>query len=388
MKNIGIITYHRATNYGAVLQAYSLVNRLKNDFPNENIEIVDYSSVDRSKKHIKEVIKAFKNNGLKSGFNAAKKKRVFSEFSNNLPVSKKKVVSDDIKDVMQFMDERYDVVISGSDAVFNWGTMPFPTAYLLGEPLHCKKMSYAASAHRLFYRDLSREKIEYCGKAFSDYTFMGIRDAETESFVEFCAPNTELHHTCDPSFFIDIKAIRDKCRDFNIEKAFGIVNNKPLIIVMSPDTAIGLAIVDKYSATHNVVSLFVQNKAIKHHCGLLTPFEWANVFGCAEITVTEYFHASIFSLLNGTPIVSIDKLGRNQGYEGKIHDLLFTRLNIPEFYINSDDIADGGIEKIISSIEKVMVDNYSERIATAIELEKQSYTIFRNTLKENIAQDK
>ena len=42
---IGILTYHRAINYGAVLQSFSLVERLKKDFPNESIEIIDYNSI-------------------------------------------------------------------------------------------------------------------------------------------------------------------------------------------------------------------------------------------------------------------------------------------------------------------------------------------------------
>ena len=44
---IGILTYHRAINYGAVLQSFSLVERLKKDFPNESIEIIDYNSFSR-----------------------------------------------------------------------------------------------------------------------------------------------------------------------------------------------------------------------------------------------------------------------------------------------------------------------------------------------------
>ena len=80
MAKIGIITYHRATNYGAVLQAYSLVNRLKKDFPNDTIEIIDYSTSNRSKSHVAEIVRAFIKNGFKNGMEILKKNKYFCFF--------------------------------------------------------------------------------------------------------------------------------------------------------------------------------------------------------------------------------------------------------------------------------------------------------------------
>ena len=36
---IGILTFHRSYNYGAFMQCFSLVNRLKKDFQNLNFEV-------------------------------------------------------------------------------------------------------------------------------------------------------------------------------------------------------------------------------------------------------------------------------------------------------------------------------------------------------------
>ena len=41
---IGILTFHRAHNYGAFLQCLSLVSKLKKEFPNDCIEVVDVNT--------------------------------------------------------------------------------------------------------------------------------------------------------------------------------------------------------------------------------------------------------------------------------------------------------------------------------------------------------
>ena len=47
---IGILTFHQSINNGAVMQAYSLSKRLKKEYPDDEIEIINYrkKSVDRA----------------------------------------------------------------------------------------------------------------------------------------------------------------------------------------------------------------------------------------------------------------------------------------------------------------------------------------------------
>ena len=46
---IGILTFHQSVNNGAVMQAYALSKRLKEEYPDDEIEIINYrkKSVDR-----------------------------------------------------------------------------------------------------------------------------------------------------------------------------------------------------------------------------------------------------------------------------------------------------------------------------------------------------
>lgn len=380
MKNIGIITFHRATNYGAVLQAYSFVNRLRKDFGEQaDIEIIDYSTRAASIDHIRAVVGSMIFEGGKAGLTEYKKNRIFQNFSEQLPVSEKRFVSDDIKKIFQYMNNKYDIVISGSDAVFSWNGKKFPIAYLLGQQANYKKFSYAASAHRLAYREETDEKKLYCKQAFESYHYLGVRDSETERFVKHCAPNANVFHNCDPSFFIDLEAIKGMV-DFS-RFDFG---NKPLILVMTSNEEIGKIVTEQYESSYTIASLFVKNRYIKRHFGTLTPFEWACVFGKAVLTVTEYFHGTIFSLLNGTPVVSIDGSGYSNGYEGKIHDLLYSRLGLEDMYVNIDEIRCSGANIVSKRMETILDNNDSSRIVDAIQRERQQYSYFKEALNKEM----
>ena len=39
---IGILTFHKSINNGAVLQCYSLTKRLQQEFPDDTVEVIDY----------------------------------------------------------------------------------------------------------------------------------------------------------------------------------------------------------------------------------------------------------------------------------------------------------------------------------------------------------
>jgi len=387
MKRIGILTYHRATNYGAVLQGYSLSQKLAKDFPNHSVEIIDYSTKRAKIDHIIDVIRPLCKFHFAESFKVLQKNLMFESFSNNfLKLSTKKIISDEIDEVNDYINKNYDIVISGSDAVFSWNGKVFPTAYLLGESGDYIKMSYAASAHRLFYKAETKDKIAYCAKAFESFSYLGIRDTETENFVKYCYPNAVVHHNCDPTFLLDIASLKKKVNIEALKKKLNIPDGKDLIIVMSGDAHLGKEIVDNFQSKYHIVSLFVNNSSINNYLSNLNPFEWATVFGMAKLTVTDYFHATILSLLNTTPVVSLDRQGDSLGYEGKIRDLLLNRLELKEYYLNIEKINSEGYSIISQMAKEALNCNNAEKIKSAIEKERDNYILFKERLNEMLAE--
>ena len=52
---IGILTYHLSHNFGAYLQAYALTMRLREEFPQDRIELINFNML-AAEKYYKKVI--------------------------------------------------------------------------------------------------------------------------------------------------------------------------------------------------------------------------------------------------------------------------------------------------------------------------------------------
>ena len=387
MKKVGILTFHRATNYGALLQAYSLVTKLSNDYPNISFEIIDYSTLAASIDHFKAVVRPLFTGNLKSSYREFNKNRILSNFSNSLPLSRKRICSDKIEKISAYINDTYDAVIVGSDAVFSWRGKVFPTIYLLKDVTNPVKLSYAASAHGLQYKSVPNGVKNYCNQAFSSFDYLGVRDVETANLINYCSSGLQLHHNCDPTIFLNLELIRKKRDDvYRQLSKLKLDEKKPLMLVMTPDEKIGEYIVGEYDKVYNIVSLFIRNKAINKSLMNLTPFEWANVFSFAQFVVTEYFHGTIFSLKNGVPTLSVDRTSLKNGYEGKIKDLLMRRLQLPEIYLNVDDIQTEGYKIIKRYIDDISRNFSKDKVFNSINIEGGAYDNFSHSFRTLLQQ--
>lgn len=376
MKKVGILTFHRAYNFGAQVQSYALISYLQRKYPDVMFEIIDYQSKSEVRYYISSIIR----NALKVGIPAAREEMTrnkrFKEFSNSLPLSDFRIITDSSEKLFKKIDGKYYAIIVGSDAIFNWRLRKFPVPFYLGEDLHCLKISYAASAHALKWKEAEKKEIEYCGKALSDFSYLGVRDKNTEEFVRFCTPESMIYHNCDPSLLLDMKDIFYPNIKNKLIKA-GIDQNKPLILVMTADESIVRPIYEKYKTQCEFASLYLTNPVIKTIISDLTPLEWAGIFKFAKITITEYFHGTLLSLKNSTPVISIDRTDVSTGYEGKIRDVLAKRMGLEEMYFQYKD---AGTEEFINRanniVEKAMEDKYTNEIQDAINEEAKNINSF------------
>lgn len=119
---IGIITYHRAHNYGAVLQCYALSTTLT--LLGHTVDVIDYYPDYFKEQYATFSIKKFWRMSLKSKISylrlfimtyriRSKRKELFNAFINKLPLTKKQYNEQDC------MFEKYDAVFFGSDQIWN-----------------------------------------------------------------------------------------------------------------------------------------------------------------------------------------------------------------------------------------------------------------------------
>lgn len=146
LMRIGIITFHRALNYGAVLQTWALQETLKH--MGHEVEVIDYTSEQMrvcasafymygKEKSLRNCISALKNMPYRLIKINKFKKFCKKWISTSKPVAKEKLDS---------IADDYDIFITGSDQVWNDHLAGFDSAYFLSfVKENRKKFSYAAS---------------------------------------------------------------------------------------------------------------------------------------------------------------------------------------------------------------------------------------------------
>ena len=146
MKKIGIMTFHRAHNFGAMLQAYALQQTLSEEY---DAQIIDYrceyiEPIYYRKRNLMQFIKDIAKFFLKH--NKAvflyKKDKHFNTFYKKYLVKTQKAYNkEDICEVNQ----KFDAFISGSDQVWNPQIIKDDYNYLLSFADANKRYSYAGS---------------------------------------------------------------------------------------------------------------------------------------------------------------------------------------------------------------------------------------------------
>ena len=196
MKKIGILTFHRAINYGGVLQNFSLQKKLI-DLGYE-VETIDFYS-----KPVYDIYNTFyigKFNLIKTPlrfvvnlFNYRNNKRIkikFNDFiKNNIRISKQ-YDKNNIKNIQK----KYEYIISGSDQVWNKDiTKDDYNVFDLSLFDSNKKIAYAASIGK---DNISSTEMNYYCELIKNYKKVSVRE---KSFA--LKLGTSVSAVLDPVFF-------------------------------------------------------------------------------------------------------------------------------------------------------------------------------------------
>lgn len=295
---IGILTYHRALNYGAVLQCMSLYTALKS--MGHDVEVVDYrpQAIEKYRMYFRA-----KDFSLCKGVVAKlrylvscltlvnsrrKTVRKFDEFlDNNIQLSP--VVSS-VSDAPQ----NYDVVFFGSDQIWNPAINEGIDKVYLGQMPkgHAKFYTYAVSMGHL---DLFKGKVaDDYQKSIESFDGLSVRETTMQSFLkEKLGRDSSV--VCDPSLLLtkaECEKIAVKPRDKDYVLLF-ILDGNP--------KALGFANRIAEQMGKKVIRIgAVQNPLHRNGCEMraeLSPAEFLGYIMYADCVVTNSFHATSFSLI-------------------------------------------------------------------------------------------
>lgn len=392
-KRIGILTFHNSINNGAVMQAYSLSKKIQQEHPDATVEIIDYNmpKVEEAYRYTfwksihsgsflvsaKRFVRYFMDLSYNKKMNYRAK--VFAGCRHQLPLSSFSLSSDDTKELFSYINDNYDVLIVGSDAVWNHILRGFPNAYFPDTTVFVNKMSYAASCYGMEFMSVSQQYREQIGAILEDFSFLGVRDSATEDFVRWSGCNKQPVHVCDPTCFLDVNDLPVNAAELeNKLQKKGFDFKRPTIGVMGNSKMLKM-IRKLYGNKYQIAALYTPLKGADVNLYDLTPYEWAYVFRYFKLTFTTYFHGTLLSLRNGVPVICISLQTEFQKkHTPKTLDVL-TRLGLEDCYFETDYV-EQNIDKIKRKADELMASELKTDILNRMDKEAESFGCFNDNL--------
>lgn len=412
---IGILTFHKSINTGAFIQCYSLITRLMKDFPDEKIEVIDYctkKTKERYSYHLLEYVFSAcktlkysedrrssirKMGGRIKGLilnprllrDRKKEYKLFKEVwgGGRRFLSDESLITDDMNRFFETYKNKYDIVIVGSDCVWQYEAYPFPNVYFLNEKLSPIKMSYAACASNFRFDRLTSSDKKIVMDSLKAFQYIGVRDIQSEGFMDALSTKLDYEHNCDPAFLLEVDKVpvdRNLVRK-KLEDA-GVDFSKKIVGIQLRCEALGEKIADclDLGSDYQYVIIRKRNSISNIFIDTLNPLEWSIVFGFFDVIITDFFHAAIMSVKNNVAPLAFDTdfnhFDRNQT---RICDLM-TRLNLRDFYYQVQEELQidcvwlkSGFERIINEVN---MPNFRQLVCN----ESRHYEGFRDKLQRVI----
>lgn len=296
---IGIITFHRAVNYGAVLQSYALCKKVRS-FENVECKIIDYRSkfienyynswylfAPRNWKRLLSYI--LFNGNLKPN-----KERLFGFLKRNQCLNNKPIETlPELKDT----ELEFDRIISGSDQVWSPLAAGFDSAYFI--TFCCdnkKKGSYAASIGVSTIPESIENEYRIRLKGFNNYS---VREKSAKDIIQKLFPNANVTVDVDPTLLLSGDDWRKVISLNDIRPS--IINNQKYVLVycISPSDKL-FDIAKKVAKDLGCEILYItdrwRSQSGVQNMRKVNIDEWLYLFDNAQYIVTDSFHGTAFSI--------------------------------------------------------------------------------------------
>lgn len=329
---IGILTFHCAHNYGAVLQCYATQEFLRSK--GYDVEIINYRprylldpykhfNIRRiiSKSPIRIVKNVIKELIVLSIRN--KRWQGFEEFINNNLILSNKVTKESIPN-------SYDTYIVGSDQIWNPKiTRGFDKIYFCNFPFVKGDKRYIAYAASMEAKALANNAIEHYRDNLGHFDAISVRENELLNLLQPLV-DKPIEQVLDPTLMVSPQ-IWDRIQSNIKEKdryvvVYQVRNNKNTIRIAEH-------IANQIGAKVKILVAWPQIK-MKDTSQTATPEDFVNAIRSAACVVTTSFHGTAFSVIFNRPFYTI-KL--NDGADSRSSSLLDS-VNLKDRMIGINDL--------------------------------------------------
>lgn len=322
---IGIITVHRAYNYGSVLQCYALQECLKK--LGHDVWVIDYrqrwtEAVYQKfslyyiwhflkKRDIHAVIGYWRTR-TERGHNTEKARAVFASFMKKLRVTK----------VCRFrMPKYFDRYLIGSDQLWSHQCVGGEDNIYTGN-FKCRhgsfKVGYAISASTGSLYKFGEKKLK---RILSNFSRLSLREEGNASIIEQLT-GVALPVTVDPTLLTDASDWNDMInKEWQNQKYIAIYQARP--VCGNPTFLCDKAKILAENLGCEIINLSDMTYTVE---------DFLSIIKYARYVMTTSFHATVFSILMETPCFAI-KL--NDGFDIRYTDLL-TKLGLEKEIVDKD----------------------------------------------------
>lgn len=304
---IGILTFHWAVNYGAVLQAYALQKYL--ELQGHSVDIIDYKPLNEDVS-LKSILKyprilASIVKHLPQRYALYKKDKVINEFRHNyLHLTQRCYSYNEVSSIVG----NYNMIVSGSDQVLNpffalYGENVPTSTYFLTFDNVPQKIGYAVS---FGCEEYPEEAGKYVKQWICSFDKIGYREKSAAEIIHSLGYDKNVSLVPDPTILMG----KDLFREINM----------PLSDNVSPYTLLYLLHGHKISfeellPTKSVLDLDQLDEPVSME-------RWLQIIRDAEFVVTNSYHGMIMSILFHVPFVVLLERGGLSGMNDRFITLL------------------------------------------------------------------
>lgn len=302
--NIGIITFHRAHNYGALLQCYALKRFL--ELEGHVVNVVDYWPLYHSKTY--NLLPDFSSKSFKSklktlllfiiGFYKISKRangykrfiRNYLELSNNASF----IMDRDLRDIT------FDAVVYGSDQIWWKSALPgFKGLDLVywGDymPLVKNKIAYAPS---MGVMNFDNKDVDILRSKLANFKAISVRENIVKEFLkDRCNINADV--VLDPVFLLNAKQWESMC---TVSQPPVNINEKYVFFYQLVKNEAACKLVDKVADVYGYKVIEIRGRVDSLKFGdrylqTLDPIGFIQLIKHAQFVVTTSFHGTAFSII-------------------------------------------------------------------------------------------
>lgn len=296
-KKIGILTFHRAANFGAVLQAYALEKALSAVNNKVSVEIVNYKCKKIERSYA--VFNLNTGNVLKEivrlPFCAKKrllKRKIFDKFlAANISLSKVRYT----KSSIAVSDNEYSAFVAGSDQIWNDFLTDADLTYCLDFVRdYDKRFSYAASFGNC---SIDANIIRKYKEEIAKFNKISVREEESKTRLDNIQRD-DVFVSLDPTFLLSRSAWMSLAQN-------GKKYSEKYVLLYELTPGRKLIEFAKKLAKEKGLELLVLSDSysrfprIKHVQGA-GPIDFVSLIENAEYVVTNSFHGTAFSIIFNT----------------------------------------------------------------------------------------